>query len=88
MIGCGSGVTAISSTEDVLGRPTALFYARAGAVVSTLWPIQDEDGAAFSTEFYGALKEQQVLNDSGQESLLKRSVGDASSGAPHESLTD
>ena len=58
IIGCGSGITAISSTDDVLGLPTALFYAGAGAVVSTLWSIDDEDGAAFATEFYEAITEQ------------------------------
>ena len=60
IIGCDSGVAAISSTDDVLGLPTALFYAGAGAVVSTLWPILDADGAAFATEFYGAIEEQRI----------------------------
>jgi hypothetical protein len=58
VIGCGSGVTAVSSTDDVLGFPTALFYAGASAVVATLWPLDDEDGAAFSNEFYAAVLEQ------------------------------
>lgn len=58
IIGCGSGIGTISSTDDILGLPTALFYAGAGAVISTLWSIDDEDGAAFATEFYGAIAEQ------------------------------
>ena len=58
IIGCGSGVATISNTDDVLGLPTALFYAGAGAVVSSLWSIDDDDGAAFATEFYGAIAQQ------------------------------
>jgi CHAT domain-containing protein len=58
IIGCGSGMASISSTDDVLGIPTALFYAGASSVVSTLWPIDDEDGAEFGKEFYAALREQ------------------------------
>jgi hypothetical protein len=51
-------MASISSTDDVLGIPTALFYAGASSVVSTLWPIDDEDGAEFGKEFYAALREQ------------------------------
>jgi len=55
IVGCGSGMTSISNTDDILGIPTALFYAGASAVVSTLWPLEDEDGAAFAALFYGAV---------------------------------
>jgi CHAT domain-containing protein len=58
IIGCGSGIAAISNTDDVLGIPTALFYAGASSVVSTLWSIDDEDGAEFSKQFYAAIWEQ------------------------------
>ncbi|KAH8886506.1 hypothetical protein GQ53DRAFT_875052 [Thozetella sp. PMI_491] len=61
LVGCGSGVGAVSSTDDVLGFPTALFYAGATAVVGTLWPLPDEDGAAFGTAFYGALFKERDL---------------------------
>ncbi|KAI3322098.1 CHAT domain-containing protein [Xylariaceae sp. AK1471] len=50
IVGCGSGVVAVSSADDVLGLPTALFFAGAGAVVSTLWSIEDMDGETFATE--------------------------------------
>src|SRR4051794_39807886 len=55
-----SGVTAISATDDVLGLPTALFYVGTSAVVSTLWPLDDVNGAAFATEFYRHFFEQQA----------------------------
>ena len=59
IIGCASGVSAVSNTDDVLSFPTALFYSGASAVVSTLWPLDKEDGADFSKEFYVAIREQQ-----------------------------
>lgn len=55
VIGCGSGITSISNSDDVLDIPTALFYVGASSVVSTLWPLEDEDGAEFAREFYGAV---------------------------------
>jgi CHAT domain-containing protein len=61
IIGCSSGVATISSLDDILGFATALFYVGVSAVVSTLWPL-DEDGAVFSKEFYNALFQQ--LEDS------------------------
>jgi CHAT domain-containing protein len=62
IIGCGSGIAASSNTDDVLGIPTALFYAGASSVVSTLWSIDDEDGAEFSKQFYAAIWEQKKRN--------------------------
>ena len=55
IVGCGSGVATISSTDDVLGIVTALFWAGAQAVVGTLWAIDDEDGGWFGREFYAAI---------------------------------
>ena len=69
LIGCGSGMTSVSSTDDVLGWPTALLYAGAGSVVSSLWPIEDEDGIAFANAFYHALmgQRQQQKDENGKE---------------------
>ncbi len=58
IMGCSSGVSAVSSTDDVLGIQTALFYAGASAVVSTLWPVEDSDAAAFAKAFYEVLYNQ------------------------------
>ncbi|KAJ5764846.1 hypothetical protein N7520_004405 [Penicillium odoratum] len=58
IIGCGSSLSGVSTTDDLLGLPTALFYAGMTAMVGTLWPLDDEDGAAFGTTFYGALFEE------------------------------
>lgn len=60
LIGCGSGQALISGLDDVLGLPTALLYAGASAIVSTLWSIDVDDGANFAVEFYNAVHQQQV----------------------------
>lgn len=62
IIGCGSGVTSVTATDDVLGFPTALLYAGASSIVSTLWPVDDEDGAEFATHFYWSLLSQKAEN--------------------------
>ena len=62
LIGCGSGVSFVSSIDDVLGWPTALFFAGAGSVVSTLWPIEDDDGIVFAEAFYDDLRKQRIAN--------------------------
>jgi len=55
IIGCGSGVTAIFNTDDMLGIPTTLFYSSASAVVSTLWSIDDEDSCEVSQHFFAEI---------------------------------
>ena len=55
IIGCGSGVTAIFNTDDVLGIPSALFYSSTSAAVSTLWPIDDEGDAEFSQHLFAEI---------------------------------
>ncbi|KAF2151626.1 hypothetical protein K461DRAFT_279107, partial [Myriangium duriaei CBS 260.36] len=57
IVGCGSGMSTVTYMDDVFGLPLSLFHARAQAVVSTLWPLDDDDGAAFSQAFYGKARE-------------------------------
>ena len=82
IIGCGSGATVTSSTDDVLGIPTALLFAGASSVVSTLWPIDDSDGAMFGAAFYEAAIGTKTAASTGgakdstasQSSMLKGTV--------------
>ena len=79
IIGCGSGQTLISNSDDVLGLPSAFLFAGASAIVSTLWPISADEGADFAVEFYRAFHQQQVSRkteerNANQESGLKRCV--------------
>ncbi|KAL9085820.1 MAG: hypothetical protein Q9159_004485 [Coniocarpon cinnabarinum] len=71
LIGCGSGVSLVSKTDDVLGWSTAQFFAGAGAVVSSLWPIEDEDGIAFAEEFYAALRRSERFTESVDNTCLR-----------------
>jgi CHAT domain-containing protein len=62
LVGCRSGGADVSAADDVLGLPMALHYAGATAVVSSLWRLEDEDGAAWAESFYGTLtKEREDL---------------------------
>lgn len=47
--------TTVTGTDDVLGLPTALHYASAGNVVSTLCSVDDTNVAALVGRFYKVL---------------------------------
>ena len=74
LIGCGSGRALTSGLDDILGFPTALLFAGASAIVSTLWSIDSDDGARFAVAFYDAIRRQQT--DSEKEGMS----GDRKSG--------
>ena len=74
LIGCGSGRALTSGLDDILGFPTALLFAGASAIVSTLWSIDADDGASFAVAFYDAIRQQQM--DSEKEGMS----GDCKSG--------
>ena len=62
IIGCGSGQALVSRSDDILGLASALLFAGASAIVSTLWPIDPDDGASFAAAFYHAIHEQQKMS--------------------------
>lgn len=70
IIGPKSNMSDISRGDDVLGLPTAMFYAGATGVISTLGQIDDEDGAAFAKEFYDAIWEQKDSLADGSGSVI------------------
>ena len=73
IIGCGSGKALISDSDDILGIPSALMFAGASAIVSTLWPIDPDDGADFATAFYHAIHKQQTSWKTGEKSVNQES---------------
>ena len=79
LIGCGSGQSHVSSSDDVLGLPSAFLFAGATAVVSTLWPIAADDGADFAEEFYQAFQRRQQHDLALVEEKIVRSPGDVAS---------
>ncbi|KAI4178802.1 MAG: hypothetical protein L6R41_008203, partial [Letrouitia leprolyta] len=59
LIGCNSGAAQVSKEDDLNGLVTAFLIAGAGAVVSTLWPIDKDDGLRFAEAFYGELEREE-----------------------------
>ena len=90
IVGCNSGQALVSKSDDVLGLSSALLFAGASAIVSTLWPIDPDDGADFTAAFYHAIREQQnnlktTDRSANQESGLASCVNLAH--AIHEAIT-
>ncbi|MCJ1385804.1 hypothetical protein MMC17_008928 [Xylographa soralifera] len=52
ILGCSSGVTVKTTSNEPLGLVPALMYNGAASVVSALWPIDDHDAALFADQFY------------------------------------
>ena len=52
LLGCSSGVTVKTMSNEPLGLVPALIHHGAASVVSALWPIDDKDAAGFSDAFY------------------------------------
>ncbi|KAL8785119.1 MAG: hypothetical protein Q9195_008765 [Heterodermia aff. obscurata] len=52
LLGCSSGVTVKTMSNEPLGLVPALMHHGAASVVSALWPIDDKDAAGFSDVFY------------------------------------
>lgn len=52
LLGCGSGMSKTTVSNEVLGLVPSLFHAGASSTVSTLWPFSDQDAALYSKHFY------------------------------------
>ena len=76
LIGCASGRSFISSSDDVLGLPSAFLYAGASAVVSTLWPISADDGAEFAANFYRAFHRRQQHQEHQEQQAASTGIKD------------
>ena len=68
MIACKSGVAEISPNDDQLGLSTALLYAGAGSILTSLWEIRMEDADAFQEAFYEEMAGQMGEGGQGRES--------------------
>ena len=64
LVGCQSGRTKVGINDDQLGLSTALFFAGAASVVTTLWSIDMVDGGAFQEAFFGELLAQSGHSES------------------------
>lgn len=93
LIGCGSGQSLISSSDDVLGLPSAFQFAGASAIVSTLWPISADDGAEFAAQLYHAYHQRQWQQQQSSASpagikVEGRTVSEADAGGMLPGLKD
>ena len=53
--GCETGRGTVGADEQFVGLLTSLLQAGACSVLSTLWPVDDEDALGFASRFYGRL---------------------------------
>ncbi|KAL8726744.1 MAG: hypothetical protein Q9166_006539 [cf. Caloplaca sp. 2 TL-2023] len=52
LLGCGSGMSKTTVSNDVIGLVPAFLYSGAASTVSTLWPFDDKDAAMYTRCFY------------------------------------
>jgi tetratricopeptide (TPR) repeat protein len=57
---CEAGLGQLGQFDEFAGLPAALQLAGASAVVSSLWPVEEETAAVFADLFYQALAEAQA----------------------------
>ncbi|KAL8732427.1 MAG: hypothetical protein Q9181_003962 [Wetmoreana brouardii] len=62
LLGCGSGMSKTSISNDVLGLVPAFLYSGAGSTVSTLWPFDDKDAAMYTRHFYQDFGEAGIID--------------------------
>ncbi|KAL8859768.1 MAG: hypothetical protein Q9178_003883 [Gyalolechia marmorata] len=56
LLGCGSGMSKTTMSNDVLGLVSAFLYAGASSVVSALWPFDDRDAVSYTRAFYAGFE--------------------------------
>jgi hypothetical protein len=60
MIACQGGVVEVKPGDEVMGLIPALLYSGASSTLSTLWSIDDNDGAEFAFHFFDSFLRQCV----------------------------
>lgn len=58
LVACQGGVADVQLGDEVMGLVPALLYAGAGSAASTLWSIDDADGARFARHFFDSFLRQ------------------------------
>jgi CHAT domain-containing protein len=74
LIGCISNEATVNKSDDFFGIPTALHYAGATSVMSTLWNADHEDAEMFSSELYLALEEQVLEMAENEERIMNLAI--------------
>ena len=86
LLGCSSGVTVKTMSNEPLGLVPALMHHGAASIVSALWPIDDKDAASFSDTFYEGFHQNKLIlrNEAGKASTLS----DTEEGGQHNKDKD
>lgn len=64
LLGCGSGKSKTTTSNEVLGLVSAFLYSGASSTVSALWnKIDDTDAAMYSEHFYSHFEHALEIND-------------------------
>lgn len=71
LLGCGSGMSKTSVSNDVVGLVPAFLYAGAASTVSTLWRFDDEDASLYSTFFYEEFERPMAAIQGGRVDLAR-----------------
>jgi hypothetical protein len=66
VIACQGGVVEVKPGDEVMGLIPALLYSGASSTVSTLWSIEDKDGAKFAFHFFESFLRQCVSQGANQ----------------------
>ena len=53
--GCGTGLSDVQGSDELIGLTRGLLFAGARSVVATLWDVNDDSTADFMRHFYGRL---------------------------------
>ena len=71
LLGCGSGMSMTTLSNDVVGLVSAFLYAGASSTISTLWSFDDKDAAMYTTHFYKEIVELVKSGGGGMVDLAK-----------------
>lgn len=76
MLGCGSGMSKTTVSNEVFGLVPSLFHAGASSTVSTLWPFSDQDAALYSKHFYDEFESAMTIraDDGGEAAFVNLAV--------------
>ena len=82
--GCGTGLSVVTSGDELLGLVRGLLYSGTRAVLLTLWDVNDQSTADFMKGFYAQLATKQDKSDALRQAVqeLRQSYPDVYHWAP------
>lgn len=82
--GCGTGLSVVTSGDELLGLVRGLLYSGTRAVLLTLWDVNDQSTAEFMKCFYAKMTGSREKSDALREAVLelRRSYPDVYHWAP------